>query len=275
MSAPEAKTREYKLMLRPDLFGATNEEIADAGNKLRLDLKQAVEGFVGGLEPAFEKPKKPREVRFYDTSDHLLDGKSYICRVKRKRGGENDKLTVKFRHRDRYISRARDMNPEQRKGEKFEEDIKRRFDVLYSFSSKLTVEGAVRLDTIADLATFYPGLRRELEDEHLELTLETVSGFEAEESVFEGPVMKLDSGSGPALESTCALVVWRDPRRLERGPLVVEFSFRYEQEGFTRTPAEQALRVFEALQDDPELAAWLDPKQLSKTRYVYTLGENS
>ena len=78
----------------------------------------------------------------------------------------------------------------------------------------------------------------------------------------------------PKVEAECALVVWYDDSSKEDMPVVVEFSFKYEneREEYDGEAAQRAYNVFGILEN---LEQWVDPEGQTKTKtfYVYSRAE--
>jgi hypothetical protein len=69
------------------------------------------------------------------------------------------------------------------------------------------------------------------------------------------------------------MVVWYDHGGSKTDPTVVEFSYRYENEGkhveaYAPEVAQRAYVVLQILQDS--MGEWVDPQSLTKTAFVYS-----
>jgi hypothetical protein len=177
-------------------------------------------------------------------------------------------VTLKFRHSDRYISQDRDMKPAKDFSEdmKFEEDIKPRFQALYSFSSSVLLKPDTKLETLDDVHALFPGLAKAIEDVPESAPLAMVGDFTGYERVIKGTTFQI--GKDPEVFAECSLTLWYAKEQGEE-PLVAEFSFKYEdkKEDYTAAVARRAYDAFLAIQD--KLGAWIDTESMTKTAYVY------
>ncbi len=71
------------------------------------------------------------------------------------------------------------------------------------------------------------------------------------------------------VEAECALIAWYDKAGKKDRPVVVEFSFKYEndKEKYDGKVTQRAYDIFVALKD--KLAKWIDSEGPTKTAYVY------
>jgi hypothetical protein len=267
MSRERVISREYKIMLRADLFAGEERQLLKAASNIWHQFEQAIKQLVIDTDGDLKQIANRRTVRFYDTEKHRLHSNNYIFRERRDEKGERE-VTLKFRHPDRYIAQHRNMEAGDpgRGKTKFEEDIKPQFLTLYSFSSTQKIAASSKLNSMKDVARLYPGLPARLDHYADNEEIRTVEGCAPSELIITGATFQI--GKNPKLDSECGLIVWRDSSN-EAKPLVVEFSFRYgdKDESFTRNMARRAHDVFHALQS--ELTSWIDPKSETKTAFVY------
>jgi len=183
-------------------------------------------------------------------------------------------ITLKFRHRDRYISQAREMKDKDGKDkkQKFEEDVKVPIFVsLYSFSNKIKIKQDKNINKLNDPGRLFPDLPKQLGkdyDKYREITV--VNNFTAHQIVFDGTNFPIEDKTD--LQCECAVIVWYDGQPNEK-PVVAEFSFKYkdesETENFSSEAAQKTYDVFQVLQEDKSLAKWVDLEGPTKTKFAY------
>jgi hypothetical protein len=119
-----------------------------------------------------------------------------------------------------------------------------------------------------DPGRLYPGLPEALDAYDPDEPLVAVGNFTARELVLEGADFQI--GKEPKIEAECALVVWYDAAGNAHRPVLVEFSFRYENdhERYEGAVAERAYKVFQELQEHV-MANWVDGASKTKTAFVY------
>lgn len=263
-------SREYKIMLRKDLFGDNKQELLKASKEFWHTFSQAIAHISIDVNGELNEIADQRIIRFYDTDDYLLYRNSYILRERQDVNNDEKEVTLKFRHPDRYISQDRDMKVvDIDRGEtKFEEDIKTPFGVLYSFSSTQKLLTNEKLDEIQDAAQLYPDLVDKISTLKGEDKIRTI-GIDIREIVVKGARFQIRNN--PQIYSKCALIVWYENNQKQEKPLAVEFSFKYgdENEEYTRKMAQRAYDVFQILQE--KLIDWVDLNSDTKTAYIYKL----
>ncbi|ELS04685.1 hypothetical protein Xen7305DRAFT_00044210 [Xenococcus sp. PCC 7305] len=273
MKNQKVTSREYKLMLKAKKFQGDEKELLQQVQKYWRIFSEAIAGIVTITNDEFAEPEV-RLVRFYDTKDQLLNSNSYVFRERSDANGKKREVTLKFRHRDRYVSQAREMKDQDGKTnkQKFEEDIKPPvFVSLYSFSNKLRIKGDKKLNKLNDPGRLFPDLPLRLGDAYDgDQKIAVVNGFTAYQIVLEGPSFQIDNET--KLQCECALIVWYDGKPNKK-PVVAEFSFKYKDESktekFSSVAALKAFEVFQLLQQAPKLKKWFDPKGPTKTRFAY------
>jgi hypothetical protein len=263
-------SREYKLMLRASKLKGDEAKLLDAAGALWADLAAIIVPRVLSVSGTADIEHKRREVRFLDTADKWLRTNDYVVRERVDLDVNERVVTLKFRHPDRYISQGRDMAPTEgfEPDMKFEEDIKPEFLKLYSFSSNTLVPHETKLATLADVAAIYPGLPKAVDVFPEAEPLEVVGGFTAYERVVKGTSFQIRKN--PATLAECSLTLWY-AGEVDDTPVVAELSFKYEdpEEGYTAKMSKRAYDAYMAIQ--AQLGAWLNPKSMTKTAYVYSL----
>ena len=100
MEQQRVVSREYKVMLRPELFtGAENAVLAEA-HALWQDVVERIGEVVVQVDGDLSRIKARRLISFFDTRDHRLDEAHYIFRERRATDGSKREVTLKFRHPD-------------------------------------------------------------------------------------------------------------------------------------------------------------------------------
>ncbi|MFI0432481.1 MAG: hypothetical protein ACH36H_05020, partial [Candidatus Nanopelagicales bacterium] len=200
MPKPKLVTsREYKVMLKPDLFigdaAAFSAAVAEFWAALRDRLGTIDIPVSGG----FDEVKAMRLIRFFDTGANSLHGESYIVRERLDTVSEEREVTLKFRHPDRYVAGDRVMEAASDTSKtKFEEDVKPPFVSVFSFSTTAPLEAAAELATLGDVADIFPGLQDAVNDLPREEPLQLVAGFTAKEVVLAGAEILLGKRDIPA-----------------------------------------------------------------------------
>lgn len=270
MSFHPVTSREYKLMLQPALFRGDEKTVLDTARTFWSEYVGMLGDLVLSEKGALETVKHRRDIRFFDTSDQLLNRSDYAFRERITRGGDHGgrrEATLKFRHQDRYIARGRDLDAadDDHAETKFEEDIKPPFLKLFSYSTKQRIDDDIPLGTLGDVNRLFPGLEKDLNGYDAGEPLAVVGGFTAHEVVIVGGDLQLGRDKGE--EAECGLVVWYGEDAED--PAVAEFSYKYadDHEDYGKKVAARAFDAFAMLQ---RMDPWVDPESLTKTRFVYS-----
>ena len=268
MATQKVVSREYKVMLRPDMF-ADETRLEAAATEFWRNFLRAVNDCVVRTGGELKRVGARRLIRFLDTSEHQLNSAKYIFREREDLQVGTREVTLKFRHPDRHVAADRDMEPEHAANArtKFEEDIKVPFVSLYSFSTTLPVKPKRTFTRLKDIARLFPDVRERLDTLPADETLEPVHDFTARELVLRGGTVRLSRK--PKIDAECALIVWYDHNRKIDKPCAVEFSYRYgnKREEFAGPLTQRAFDAFAVLQT--ALPKWVDPKPRTKTAFVY------
>ncbi|MEM9542613.1 MAG: hypothetical protein AAGA60_24360 [Cyanobacteria bacterium P01_E01_bin.42] len=270
MNKEKVISREYKIMLKAEKFQGETEKLLSVAALFWQDFQTYISPLVPEVKGNLERITKNRTIKFFDTSAKLLRTSNYVFRERIDLDEKTREVTLKFRHPDRYISQDRNMDARNKsKGKtKFEEDIKPEFSKLYSFSTKQEISDKKTLNTLEDISNLYPDIKSKIDAFKKDTEIALVGDFIARETVIEGAEFTIRQS--PTVKSECALVVWCDRKGDPHIPLLVEFSFKYEdkQEKYTAKMAQRAYDVFQALQ---KMKNWIDPDSMTKTAYVYHL----
>ncbi len=263
-------SREYKMMLNASKFKGDDAELLQTATELWADLAGVMVPYVLSVSGISEVENKRRQVRFLDTKDRWLRSQNYVVRERVDLDKDEREVTLKFRHADRYISADRDMAPGEKfkKDMKFEEDIKPKFESVYSFSSNTIVPAKRTLASLADVKALYPGLPKAFDDFPEAEELQVVGGFTGYERVLKGTRFQIRQN--PDAFADCSVTLWYEGETDDK-PKLAEFSFKYEDpdENYTGKMARRAYDGYMAMQSG--LERWIDAKSRTKTAYVFSL----
>ena len=211
-----------------------------------------------------------REIRFYDTADFVLYHNDYIFRERKGSQNRKKEVTLKFRHHDRYVAEDRDMLPKKigKGSRKFEEDIKTRFQILYSYSSSLSCKEKQQFESLKDISRLYPGIVNDIADFNTVEKLQLVNSLSVQEIIIKGAEILLCES--PEIKAESALIIWYDLDTDKVEPIIVEFSFRYgnqKKERYVRRASQNAYDLFLAIQQ--KMNEWCEPGNNTKTGFLY------
>ncbi|MBD2015341.1 hypothetical protein H6F96_15360 [Microcoleus sp. FACHB-53] len=102
-------SREYKLMLRKELFTGDEQQVLRVASAFWHGFNQAINNIVLDVEGDLQEIADQRIIKFYETDENLLYSNHYILRERYEIGKDKKEITLKFRHPDRYISQDRNM----------------------------------------------------------------------------------------------------------------------------------------------------------------------
>ncbi|MGD1699019.1 hypothetical protein [Dapis sp. BLCC M229] len=263
-------SREYKIMLQKERFIGEQNDLLQKAGEFWKDFKGLIQDIVIDTDGSLNEVKKERKIRFYDTVDRCIRKSNYVFRERVDINTGKREVTLKYRHPDRYISQDRDMTAaDVENGKtKFEEDIKLPFIRLYSFSTKQPISDSKNLNKLNDPGELYPDFKKRLKSYQENVPIEVVGDFTAREIVIAGADFQIRNS--PKVEAECALIAWYDLGGEKDNPVVVEFSFKYEneKEEYDGEASQKVYDVFSRLNE--KLAAWVDPDGETKTAYVYS-----
>ena len=257
-------------MLRAKRFAGDQRALVRTAAAFWNDFGRSVAGIARRVNGRLGTVGSRRLITFLDTRDRLLYENAYIFRERRDLETHAREVTLKFRHEDRHVAQSRDMTPKKAKGArtKFEEDIKPRFTSLFSYSTTVPVDKKWSAQTLRDLRRLFPDVRARFDEYPDDEALSLVGGFTAREVVLEDATFRL--GKGPKVDAECALIVWYDNGHRDKGPVAVEFSFRYgdKREAYSGAASRRAFEIFTQMPES--LDAWVDSRSQTKTRFVYS-----
>jgi hypothetical protein len=269
MERRKVVSREYKIMLRPKLFSGAEQSLLGHAHALWRDVAGKIGPVALGAAGDLSRIKTRRLISFFDTRTHRLNEAHYILRERRADSGSNRELTLKYRHPDRFLAQARDMQAKGRLDSKtkFEEDIKAPFVSLHSFSTTVAIGDDATFTKLSDVMRLFPGLANKLDDPDDDEPLRPVNNFTAREVVVDGATMQI--GITPKVDAEWALIVWYDKRGKADKPVAVELSYRYgdKDEEYGGGVTRRASDVFDAVRS--KLKRWVDPKPITKTAFIF------
>jgi hypothetical protein len=271
-------SREYKLMLRPDRFRDRAEG---------TDAYWSLVEFLIGKKQGLEIRKRPdRELRrktwYLDTPGTELRKLGYALRARKEFDEEERfKVTLKYRHPDRYLSACQDLSCEvDCKKDKFEEDILPPFKSKFARSVAFRVDELPKIKRMGQVLDLFPTL------EELDIPKRTpirpVNGFKVHElahqigQIYYGDVP--DPDEDPPVDAVfCCLSFWYLTGIDKGWPLTAEFSFDYnvhqddsdsshQLEHFGPEVVAGTNLFFRSLQKQ---VGWLDRSGTTKTAYAF------
>ena len=216
-------SREFKLILKPNLFKEFNSGIKNVQEVIDTEVKK----LNGRFKPHDSDLKlKHRKTYYLDTSDFRLNSKNFFLRIRGDKKSGNYDVTLKCRHPDRYISSAYDLSDLKMYDTKFEEDIIAPHISKFSTSVNFEQDQKPKFDSIEELKSTFPGLiSHDLGDGKLL----KVNNFEAKEiSVKLGKIVYdgKKNNTNDDNKVTLLLNLWYSPKD-ESMPAIVEFTYSY------------------------------------------------
>ena len=158
-------SREYKIMLRPRLFKGKGKALLIHAHRLWRDVARKVGPAAFSTDGDLSRIKTQRLITFHDTPKRRLHNAGYIYRERRAEDGSEREITLKFRHPDRYLAQAREMQAKASDAKtKFEEDIKAPLVSLYSFSTTVKIDVDAAFTKLRDVSRLFPDLAKRLDD---------------------------------------------------------------------------------------------------------------
>jgi hypothetical protein len=270
----DVQYREYKILLKPDLFTKPSSF---------HKFWKVVHRTAKGLGIAMSKPEKPialqlREVVFLDTPKHFrLYNNSFILRkrtfYRKGRPEPNFELVLKLRHPDRQLAASVDMRPLLPcvNTVKFKEEMLPLQNQLggirtiYSHACELDTPNTILTQSFRTIAQVFPALLRI--GAKPETNLAIVNDVVVDETL--GNIGVLEFGNKSSAKASVA--VWRNHQT--RAELIGEFSFQLKfqrLEELRRKPRELSEEFFREVQKAAE--EWVE-LGTTKTSLIYRLGK--
>lgn len=262
-TAADVTSREYKLLLYPQLFSFSSEANAAQalGNQVEAVISNTVQRRVRG---SFSL-QKTRRIQFFDTPNEcFLKQNNYVFRERVEQGASE--VTLKFRSPDRFISCHENLQSSTYGAEtKLEEDISANayinFKSVYGHSTK--VPNQRRINRINDVYYHFPDFERRYPI-YSRTPLTAVNSTPIYERVYQG--MEIDLGS---IDAKISLTLWysQSPSG-QQSPVIAELSFKYKDAniGYTRKVVNRAKKSFDALRT---LTTWVSPNSQTKTGWIF------
>jgi uncharacterized protein YjbK len=266
-------SREYKLILNADRFKDRQQGTDNFGELIECLVKK-----IGGKLEKKAKEDKERQTYYLDTVGLDLYQLGLILRVREEKS-DVSKITLKYRHYDRYLSASQDLSSVDKKGKyKFEEDI------LANGSSKFSHSVSIKkkkpwlvkneLKTMDNVIKLFPGLK-DL-DSCNEATMQIVNDFKAHEIV--GKVGYIDFDNGQT-EIKAELSFWYLLGKSDEFPLIVEFSCGYDAlangavpNQLEQFPIEVVRKTHLLFKTLKKQVGWVSETAMTKTNYAYQVG---
>lgn len=259
-------SREYKLLLKK-----ANFENRNGGSETFWSIVEDIAGSLGGR--CQHTPQDIKRVTwFLDTPDDLLLQRGYILRVREE--AEEDKrfkITMKFRHSDRYIASSVRLDSAEKVKSKFEEDILHPFTCKFSQSVTFRKREHPHIQKVADILNIFPEI--DISGIHTGFPVVVRSDFKAYELTHRLGTITFGSG----LTIKCCLNFWYRAADYSGTPVVAEFSFDYDAdlngeivEHYPEETVRKSYHVFTELQKKTD---WFDSDSKTKTAMIAELKE--
>jgi hypothetical protein len=250
-------SREYKVMLDPDLFWGND---ADAVvTQYWADLASTAQALGHDPEGSPGDDLRERGVAFFDVEGCQLRTMGYALRHRTQ--GYDAEATLKFRSNDLLLAGTTHLDIEAEKAEtKFEEDVVPPFSSKYSLSAKVEVDPGWTPASMDDLRELVSSNALDDLDGSLQLVGDTVYI----EHAYKGAEIDL----GP-VDAKVAITLWWTPDQPWQ-PVVGEASFTLDtQDDLDPETIQHAGALFEAMVG---LDGWVAPEATTKTALVYERG---
>ena len=260
-------SREYKLILNADRF-----KDRQSGTEAFWELIERLVEKLGGKSEKKSKEEE-RQTYYLDTVGLVLYQQGFILRV-REEQPDVSKITLKYRHADRYLSASQDLSATDKGDCKFEEDILANAISKFSHSVSIKKKKPWSLEneikTLDDVIKLFPGLK--VLDSCNNAKVRIVNDFKVHEIACKLGYIDFDNGQ---TEIKAVLNFWYLDKK-DRFPLVVEFSFGYadltkesvpnQLEQFPIEVVEKTYLWFKTLSKQ---MGWVSGSAMTKTSYAY------
>ncbi len=264
---PQVTSREFKLLLKPEIFVDRNigyqdvwKSIASVANKMGVTVTQ-------GSNPYQEEE---RDVTYLDTQTNDLYKQNYILRkrIQYENGSpvSHCDLMLKYRSNDLNLAAAADVNssPQFKGKEKLEQDVNMDGNLIgslkgiFSHSNSIKKIQAPVEDSVAGYAVLFPSLKN-LSSESQAL-LRPVNNVTVHEYSISPGSLEFNSG----LLAEVDISIWYIPDR--KSPIIGEISFSYSM----KNASSEAVAISESF--FKELQKGIEGKMLpgiTKTEFFY------
>lgn len=263
-------SREYKLMLRPELFLERKNGVKNFRDLTRILVERQ-----GGLVIQDQEKVKQRLTWYVDSDGWDLRRLNLVLRVRRekKKGKTIYKVTLKYRSGDRYLSAMSTVNSGMDDC-KFEEDLTPPYASKFSHSCSVKLHEGPKLRTMDDAIKLFPGLKQILDAVPGDTPLSVVNGFKAQE--FSHYLLQAQFGGKEGKETPVKMCMsfWYFEGTDQGCPLAAEFSFDFDAaespegnlEEFPKPVLTACNAIFRSMYN---MDAWIKTRGTTKTRLAY------
>lgn len=259
-------SREYKILLISRKF---------------TDLKAGIDGFcseikniLNDLEGNFIEYEETikRTTWYLDTRKSELQKNNYILRIREEQdSNKRFKITLKYRHSDRYMSASKDLRASMRFKHKFEEDILPPFTSKFSHSAFIKKNELPCLNNVADAVEIFHCLG-EL-DLNGNSDLISPNRFTAFETTHWIGAFDFENNGN----INACLNFWHKSNKHKGVPLIAEFSFDYNSAEVNENELERyklinVLKSNELFLKLQKIYSWIDKSpSRTKTQLAYNI----
>lgn len=261
--ASDVNSREYKLLLNPQLFSFSSE--ANTAQTLESQAKTSIANAIQRSVRGSFTLQKVRQIQFFDTPNEcFLKQNGYVFRERVEQGASE--VTLKFRSPDRFISGYEKLQSSTYGAEtKLEEDISANaytdFKSVYGHSTKAPNQR--RINRINDVYYHFPDFERRYQI-YSRTPLTAVNSTPIYERVYQG--VEIDLGS---IDAKVSLTLWYGQAPSgQQSPIIAELSFKYKDVNaeYTRKVVNRAKKSFDSLR---ALTTWVSPNSQTKTGWIF------
>lgn len=265
---PQVTSREFKLLLNPEIFIDRNIGYQDVWKSIASVANQMGVTVIQGSNPYQEEE---RDVTYLDTQTNDLYKQNYILRkrIQYENGSpvSHCDLMLKYRSNDLNLATAADVisSPQLKGKEKLEQDVNMDGNLIgslkgiFSHSNSIKKVQAPVEDSVADYAELFPSLKN-LSSDSQALLLPVNNVTVHEYSISPG---SLEFNSG--LLAEVDISIWYIPDRTS--PIIGEISFSYS----LKNASSEAVAISESF--FKELQKGIESKMLpgiTKTEFFYS-----
>ena len=258
-AVPVIDSREYKILLKPELFTDNVEQAKNQSDKFLADVNNELkkQGIIATIDKTFEEDKI-REISFYDTPGTcVLKYENYVARERINRKNNKRELMIKFRTDDiNKLDGIAFKGRHPKSSSKTEADVSPG-NIVYSVSTKQTIR-TEKIDSIDVIEKLFPGLNKNFKQDGI---LAKVSGLSVIDYSYEGPELILDEEP-----FNFELSIWYVND--ETKPAIVELSYTIKESAGNFSPktlknAEFIMNMIAGMEQ------WAASSSMMKTAWVY------